>query len=42
MRRAEALRWLGTEMATIAAKAREAKKNENFDVSRHMEDAFIK
>lgn len=42
VRRAEALRWLGTEMTTIAAKAREAKKNENFDVSRHMEDAFIK
>ncbi|KAL8452107.1 hypothetical protein Emed_001546 [Eimeria media] len=42
VKRAEALRWLGGEMAEAAAKAREKKKHENFDVSRHMEDAFIK
>ncbi|KAL8454682.1 hypothetical protein Emag_001390 [Eimeria magna] len=42
VKRAEALRWLGGEMADAAAKAREKKKHESFDVSRHMEDAFIK
>ncbi|OEH76683.1 hypothetical protein cyc_04256 [Cyclospora cayetanensis] len=42
VKRAEALQWLGSQMTAAAAKAREAKKNENFDVSRHMEDAFIK
>ncbi|CDJ57449.1 Chromosome III, complete sequence, related [Eimeria maxima] len=40
--RAEALQWLGEEMAAAAAAAAAIKQKERFDVSRHMEDAFIK
>ena len=40
--RAEALQWLGEQMQLAAAEARKAKERERFDVSRHMEDAFIK
>ncbi|KAL8427205.1 hypothetical protein Efla_006486 [Eimeria flavescens] len=42
VKRAEALQWLGAEMTAVSSVAKEKKKDENFDVSRHMEDAFIK
>lgn len=42
MKRAEALLFLGTEMRKAAAAAAESNNSAEFDVSRHMENAFIK
>ncbi|CDJ44066.1 DnaJ domain-containing protein, putative, partial [Eimeria tenella] len=42
VKRAEALQWLGEEMMKEAIKTKKEKEKERFDVSKHMEDAFIK
>lgn len=42
VKRAEALRILGHMMQQKGAMFKKMKENKTFDVSKHMEDAFIK